>query len=80
MRRGDFSCPSPKLLCLVKIKSAFEMSDIRGGRVTCYMDDIRPWRSCLGRIVISPETGLDEGQNQLTILSPTENVIRRERL
>jgi hypothetical protein len=56
------------------------MSDIRGGRVTCYMDDVRPWRSCLGRIVISPETGLDEGQNRLTILSPTENVIGRERL
>ena len=29
-------------LCLAKTRSAFEMNDIRGGRLTRYMDDIQP--------------------------------------
>ncbi len=29
-------------LCLTKTRSAFEMNDIRGGRLTSYMDDIQP--------------------------------------
>ena len=33
---------SSATLWLAKIGSAFEMNDIRGGRVTCYLDDIRP--------------------------------------
>ena len=29
-------------LCLAKTRSTCEMNDIRGGRVTSYMDDIQP--------------------------------------
>jgi hypothetical protein len=32
-------------LSLAKIKSALEMNNIRGGRVTCYMDEIQLLRS-----------------------------------
>jgi hypothetical protein len=35
----------PARLCPAKIKSTFEMNDIRGCRVTCYMEDIRLLRS-----------------------------------
>ena len=35
----------PTLLCLARIKSAFEMNNIQRGRVTCYMEDIQLLRS-----------------------------------
>jgi hypothetical protein len=28
-------------LCLARIKGAFEMNNIQGGRATCYMDELR---------------------------------------
>jgi hypothetical protein len=32
-------------VCLARIKSAFEMNNIKRGRVTCYIDDIQLLRS-----------------------------------
>jgi len=42
IRRRSSRSTAALLLSLAKTRSSFEMNDIRGGRVTSYMNDIQP--------------------------------------